>query len=235
LNVINDILDLSKIEAGKMTVERLPCAIREIVNDTVHLMRAKAESKGLAFSATVDPAVPENITTDSTRCRQILTNLLGNAIKFTSRGSVDLSVALRPDPDGASAERALVEFTIRDTGVGMTSEQVSRLFQPFSQADISTTRRFGGTGLGLAISRRLAQMLGGDIEVRSVPNLGTAMIATIDAAPMGGQVLNHSTSSAAPAPIPEPGNHSERGRILLAEDSHDLARLLSFQIRRLGY
>ncbi|RPI76387.1 MAG: hypothetical protein EHM42_14795, partial [Planctomycetaceae bacterium] len=155
LEVINDILDLSKIEAGKLEVELVPTSVVQLAADVLSVMRVRADAKGLPLLLQYDGPIPATIQTDPTRLRQILINLIGNAIKFTQKGRVELRIGLLDSGEGSSRMR----FDILDTGLGMTPEQRARLFESFSQADASTTRKFGGTGLGLAISRRLARML----------------------------------------------------------------------------
>ncbi len=177
LTIINDILDVSKIEAGKLVVERIPCNPGELLEEVMQLMRPRAEVKELSLELELDPDLPESILTDATRLRQILINLLGNALKFTEEGGVRVT-AQALDPRGP-APRLRVD--VCDSGIGMTLAQSARVFEPFQQADCSTTRRFGGTGLGLAISRRLAEMLGGGIQVVSAPNSGATFTLTIDA------------------------------------------------------
>ena len=156
LGVINDILDFSKIDAGKMLVEQRPFALTASIDNAISFVAGTAEQKGLHFEATVAPDLPVWVAGDGRRLQQVLVNLLSNAIKFTPRGEVRLRVAR----DGE-----LVYFKVIDTGVGMSAEQVARLFQPFEQGDSSTTRRYGGTGLGLAISQNLARLMGGGIDV----------------------------------------------------------------------
>jgi len=237
LNVINDILDLSKIEAGKLEVEAIPCSLCQIVAEVADLARVRADAKGLAFHVEYEGAIPETIQTDPTRLRQILINLVANAVKFTETGSVTLRVALAVE-EGAPRLRC----DIVDTGVGMTPEQVARVFHSFTQADSSTTRRFGGTGLGLAISKRLAQLLGGDVRVvASAPQQGTCMRATVGVGALGGMSLI--ADPAAPSVSP-PAGAAARGeagladvsgcQVLLAEDGPDNQRLVSFLLRRAG-
>src|SRR5436190_662430 len=168
LSVINDILDVSKIEAGKMNVERIACPLGQMIADVAALMSGRAAGKGLSFDVRYTGPVPEVIKTDPTRLRQILMNLLGNAMKFTERGGVRLLVGVTEDAangttGATSTGGPRVRFDVVDTGVGLNAKQIESLFQPFVQADSSTTRRFGGTGLGLTISRKLARMLGGDL------------------------------------------------------------------------
>ncbi len=168
VELINDILDFSKIEAGKLDLEVRKCSPYELMNDVVNVMRMKAEQQSLSLSIEVQGLIPETIESDPTRLRQVLMNLVSNAIKFTSEGGVRI-VASMIDRAGRSA----VRFEVIDTGIGMTKEQMGRLFQEFMQADSSVTRRFGGTGLGLAISKRLTEALGGEIDVDSEPGKGS--------------------------------------------------------------
>ncbi len=169
LGILNDILDFSKIEAGKLTLEELPCAVEEVVDNALMLLRERAQDKDIELLC--DYAEPQllgelgHFWSDPLRLGQILTNLLSNAVKFTQQGHVRLSVSCEP-PTSAGGGRWL-RFEVRDSGVGLSEEQLARLFQEFTQADGSTTRRFGGTGLGLTIARRLAELMGGHIEVRS--------------------------------------------------------------------
>ncbi|HEX3357761.1 MAG TPA: histidine kinase dimerization/phospho-acceptor domain-containing protein, partial [Tepidisphaeraceae bacterium] len=166
LSIINDILDFSKIEAGKMTVERIACSPVQIISDIAGLMAGRAADKNLSFNVHYSGAIPQSIQTDPTRLRQILMNLIGNAIKFTEQGSVKMLVRLmQPENRSGAASSALLRFDVVDTGVGLDASQIESLFRPFVQADSSTTRKFGGTGLGLTISQKLAKMLGGDLSV----------------------------------------------------------------------
>ena len=159
LTIINDILDFSKIEAGKLDVERAPFELRECVNSAVELVRHRATEKGLALVVTVAEDVPQTVKGDPTRLRQILLNLLSNALKFTERGEVRLTVS--------KAGKDELHFAVRDSGIGLTAQGMSRLFRSFSQADSSTTRKYGGTGLGLVISKRLAEIMGGTMSAES--------------------------------------------------------------------
>ncbi|NMC20783.1 MAG: response regulator [Thermogutta sp.] len=237
LQLINDILDLSKVEAGKMTIAKEPVKTAELIGDVAALMRAPASGKSLKVSVSAREVFPETIQTDPIRLRQILINLLANAIKFTEVGEVTLTVGMRAETDGPPR----VAFEVRDTGIGMTPEQTSRLFRPFSQGDESTSRRFGGTGLGLAISKRLAKLLGGDISVQSEPGKGSCFTVTIDPGPLEGVPLlrslaeGASESQAAGRPEKEPLPSLPPGcRILLAEDGPDNQRLFAFLLRRAG-
>ncbi len=169
LTVINDILDFSKIESGKLKVEPVPLDLGALVEEVADTLSVPAERKGLELVVSYDPAAPRNVVGDPGRIRQILTNLIGNAVKFTERGHVLIRVVAVE----RSGEDALVELSVEDTGIGIAPELAERIFDQFTQADTSTTRRFGGTGLGLAISRQLAELMGGGIAVRSLRGKGS--------------------------------------------------------------
>jgi signal transduction histidine kinase/CheY-like chemotaxis protein len=174
LTIINDILDFSKIEAGKLDLDAVDFSVREITEEVSELLAARAHSKDLEVLVRIDDDVPDLVHGDAGRLRQILINLVGNAVKFTERGEVEVRVRCAPDatsraPEGSCA----LEFAVRDSGIGMSAEAKSRLFSAFSQADSSTTRRFGGTGLGLVISQQLVRLMGGDIHVDSEPGVGS--------------------------------------------------------------
>ena len=233
LSLINDILDLSKIEAGQMNLDRQRVRTLDLVQDALRLMDDRARQKGIALRLALDGEVPDTIVTDPTRLRQVLINLLGNAVKFTEQGSVTLT--LRRD----AAHPSRLEFEVADTGIGMTPEQLSRLYQPFVQADSSTTRRYGGSGLGLAITRRCTDMLGGGISVRSALGSGTTFTFSVDAGDLAG---------VQPARLRAPGEQPGAGlqlptavrqplsgvRVLLAEDGIDNQRLIRFHLERAG-
>ena len=230
LHLINDILDLSKIEAGKFEVEHVVCLPHQIVAEVVSTMKVRADAKGLPLTLDVLGDVPERITTDPARLRQILVNLIGNAIKFTEVGGVRVVMRF----DGTSADDAKLRFDVIDTGIGMSEKQLALLFQPFAQADASTRRRFGGTGLGLAISKRLAGMLGGEVSVSSTPEQGSTFSLTITAGLVPGAKLAGGAVTAKPQPpvtsIPQP----LKCRVLLAEDGPDNQRLIAFLLRKSG-
>ncbi len=184
LSLIDDILDLSKVEAGQLTLEATEFAIRELVEDTVEVLAARAHAKGLELTCEIAPDVPPRVVGDPQRLRQVLLNLLGNAVKFTARGEVNLRLERQglapntPEDQGPPAETLLaapvaLRFVVRDTGIGIPPEQLGAVFGAFTQVDASTTRRFGGTGLGLAIVERLVVLMGGRIEVESLPGQGT--------------------------------------------------------------
>ena len=169
LRIINDILDISKIEAGKMTIESQPFRVRDVVDNLYDMIRPHVMEKGLTFDVYVDESVPDTAIGDGLRISQVLLNIVGNAVKFTSEGSVKLFVTSHT----LSAERIHLEFTVRDTGIGMDETQQNAVFTPFTQADSSTARRFGGTGLGLSISKALVELMGGEITVTSRPGEGS--------------------------------------------------------------
>ena len=175
LSVINDILDFSKIEAGKLDLESIDFDLRALVEQVVDILAVKAQDKGIELVYSVAPGVPECLRGDPGRLRQILLNLVGNAVKFTERGEVVVGARMEAD----STSHAVVEFTIRDTGIGLSEGQLARVFQPFAQGDPSMTRRYGGTGLGLAISRRLSEMMGGRVGALSEEGKGSTFWCTV--------------------------------------------------------
>ncbi|HJV93064.1 MAG TPA: ATP-binding protein, partial [Azonexus sp.] len=179
LTVIDDILDFSKIEAGKLEIERSPMAVADVVEKVAGLLDRLAEKKGVELTLFADPAIPGEILGDALRLRQVLVNLTNNAIKFSSDGERPGRVSLRAVCAGRSAEQVVVDLQVSDNGIGMDEATVTRLFTPFSQADVSTTRRFGGTGLGLAISHHLVELMGGEITVHSAPGQGTTFTVRI--------------------------------------------------------
>ena len=183
LGLLNDVLDFSKIESGRLELDQQPFALRATLSSVLDLLRPGAQGKGLALTHEVEPSVPGVIVGDATRLRQILVNLIGNAVKFTERGEVSLSVAARAIDADAGEGKGLFElrFRVRDTGVGVPLERRGELFQSFTQLDASSARRASGTGLGLAISRALAEAMGGTIWVESegVPGRGSTFYVTI--------------------------------------------------------
>jgi PAS domain S-box-containing protein len=235
LRLINDVLDLSKIEAGKLMIELLPCSPVKIIEEAIELMRVRATAKGVTLDVTYETAVPEFIQSDPTRLRQVLVNLIGNAIKFTEFGSVRTVVRY------CDKQSPTLECDIIDTGIGLTPSQLERIFQPFMQADTSTTRRFGGSGLGLAISKRLAEDLGGKIEVvrtelhsGSTFRLSIAVSQQRDAAMVRPDVTVADTPGNA-AGSNAPGQSQLAGcRIMFAEDGPDNQRFIAFILRKAG-
>ena len=176
LAIIDDILDISKIEAGKISIEMIDCSLKQLLADIDTLMRPQAEQKGIKFTISIDTPVPEQIRTDPTRLRQCLLNLLGNAIKFTDKGYVHIHIAGQDDKDGAT-----LRFDVEDTGIGIEPDKQKLIFDAFTQADYSTTRKFGGTGLGLVITRNLVKLLGGTISLTSRPGEGSTFSLTVSA------------------------------------------------------
>ncbi|MCS6245136.1 MAG: response regulator [Opitutus sp.] len=169
LQLINDILDFSKIEAGKVELESIDFDLSELIEESLDLLTLRAHERGLELAAVIAPGTPLRVRGDPGRIRQVLVNLLGNAVKFTERGDVVVRVAVRPSDTGTP----LIGFAVSDSGVGIAPERAAHLFQPFTQADSSTTRRYGGTGLGLAISRQLVELMGGEITLQSRPGVGS--------------------------------------------------------------
>lgn len=231
LQVINDILDLSKIEAGQLQTERLTFSPLELVADVVSVMRVRADAKNLPLSLNFLGPLPRLITSDSTRLRQILMNLVGNAIKFTELGSVELAVSMRENENGV-----VFRCDVRDTGIGLLPEQLGRLFQPFTQADGSTARRFGGTGLGLSISQRLSRMLGGQILVASEYGRGSVFSVEIDPGPLDGVewIAEPAEGLLAPSPDRQVAEATLSCRILLAEDGPDNQMLITSFLQKCG-
>ncbi len=183
LGILNAVLDFSKIEAGRMELAPVSFQLNDVLNAIATVMTLNAGEKPLELAIGVDPSVPQSLVGDAMRLQQVLINLVNNAVKFTERGEVSLLVERAPGPD------LRLRFVVRDTGIGMDPEQQSRLFCAFSQADASTTRRFGGTGLGLAICRRLVELMGGEISVRSAAGVGSEFVATIPFLP-GAEAVN---------------------------------------------
>ena len=266
IGIINDILDLSKVEAGKMGVEQIACHPCQLIAEVASLVKVKADGQGISFNVEYIGVVPETIQTDPTRLRQILFNLIGNAIKFTEIGGVRLvtrfveSSGVReqgsgfrvqssdlpvksPNPQSPIVNRqsSMLQFDVVDTGIGMTAEQVASLFQPFTQADSSTTRKFGGTGLGLTISKRFAEMLGGDIAVvETGPGTGTRMRITVATGPLEGvkMLADPLTATVLAAETTAASNADQSAlsgcRILLAEDGPDNQRLIAHVLKQAG-
>ncbi|MDZ4688113.1 MAG: response regulator [Planctomycetaceae bacterium] len=230
LAIINDVLDISKIEAGKMTLERVPTAPREIIQDVVELMSVRARQQGLDLKIDCLEPVPQTVETDPTRLRQILVNLVGNAIKFTKAGSVKISVQW----SNRSSTAGILQIAVTDTGIGIDEEQLKTLFRPFTQADSRMTRQFGGTGLGLAISRRLAVMMGGDLTVETRPGLGSTFRVAVACDRGLDDKLVAKTDDRLSTRTDKPLNSLENVRILIVDDAPDNQKLLSFHLRKSG-
>ena len=233
LSILNDILDLSRVEAGKIHIESMTVSPAQVVAEVVSLMRVRADAKGLYINVVYDGPVPETIETDPTRFRQILINLVGNAVKFTEVGGVQIRVGLLA-PTGVEPKLAV---TVVDTGIGMSRDERERLFRPFTQADASTTRRFGGTGLGLTISKRLAESLGGTLAVESASGHGSTFTFTIDTGSLRNVANLHlpvEAEATVESRFQEAPSIQLSGRVLLAEDGPDNQRLISFLLKKAG-
>jgi PAS domain S-box-containing protein len=219
--VLDDVLDFSKIESGKLELERVPFSLRESMEWSIGIYRKAALDKQLELRMFVDECVPDRLVGDATRLRQVLTNLISNAIKFTESGSIEISAISQPD--GHNSCRLRVEVT--DTGIGIPAERLDRLFQSFSQVDASTSRRFGGTGLGLAICKRLVEMMGGEIGVSSKPGVGTTFAFTISVgiAPAQPVITSHEIGSMHPR------------RILVVEDNAINRIVIQRMLENLGH
>ncbi|MGE0441420.1 MAG: response regulator [Gemmatimonadales bacterium] len=217
LTIVNDILDFSKIEAGKMAIDQAAFDLRAVVTEVIDLMAPKAAEKDLEFVLEWEYDFDGRLVGDRGRIRQILLNLLGNAIKFTDSGRVELDVRASHAAGGLATE-----IRVRDTGIGMAPDAISRVFEKFSQADASTTRRFGGTGLGLPISRQLARLMGGDLQVESVVGEGSTFVCRL---PLG----------ADPNRAPQPRAAILPARVLLVEDDPVALRIVARMLRQLGH
>jgi signal transduction histidine kinase/ActR/RegA family two-component response regulator len=238
LALLNDVLDFSKIESGRFELDVQPFELRACVESAVDLLAPGAADKGLALLHAVGSEVPDVVVTDATRLRQVLVNLIGNAVKFTDRGEVDLTVAARPISDGGASETPVWEltFAVRDSGQGVRADQRDQLFQSFSQLDASSVRKSSGTGLGLAISRALVEAMGGTIGVESdgIPGRGATFSFTVRAGvPLGAAQASRQTS---PAPEFDPGLAARHPRrILLVEDNAINQKVALLILERLGY
>jgi two-component system, sensor histidine kinase len=226
LEIINDILDFSKIEAGKLLLEQVEFDLYRTVEEVVGLLAGATRKKGLEFACTILPSVPRAVRGDPTRLRQVLTNLIGNALKFTERGRIAVRVELEAGLGDAAAGEAsaLVRFTVEDTGIGIDPERQAKLFQPFTQGDASTTRRYGGTGLGLAISRQLVELMGGEIGLASELGAGSTFwfSARLECLPTG---------KLRGFPLPE---GCPRPRVLVADASTAAREMLHQQLAAWG-
>ena len=227
LHLLNDILDLAKFEAGRMTLEQIPVDIRAVVEDVASLYAEKARAKGVLIGCRVEPDVPQFVTGDPTRLRQIVTNLVSNAVKFTDKGAVSITVEAGTD---LSCRSLMV--SVSDTGIGIEPEHLPILFESFCQADSSTTRKFGGTGLGLGISRCLADAMGGSIHVCSTPGAGSIFTLSVPLSTSVPQVRLARPDD--PRAGLDPARSIEGLRVLIAEDSPDNVRLLEHYLTRSG-
>ncbi|MBT8484860.1 MAG: response regulator [Phycisphaerales bacterium] len=233
LALINDILDLSKVESGHLELERRPVPVHELLSDVVMVLRGRAEEKGIALEYDWSGPIPETIESDSTRLKQVITNLVGNAIKFTDDGEV--RVTARMEELGASPRLCI---DVRDSGIGMEPETLKRIFDPFVQADTSITRRFGGTGLGLSISQNLAKALGGGLTVESTPGQGSTFTLTVTAGSLTDVAMLDSMPKhkAARAAVISANSSAmlTNHRILLVDDGEANRKLATLVLRRAG-
>ncbi|QDS96628.1 Sensory/regulatory protein RpfC [Roseimaritima multifibrata] len=234
LELINDILDLSKIESGRLQVESIECSVARIAHDVRSVLSQRASEKSLSLNVEFKSELPEFIQSDPTKLRQILTNLTGNALKFTERGGVTIEIRM------VRGRQPHIEASIQDTGIGMTPEQQKKIFDAFQQADGSTTRRFGGTGLGLAISRQFAEAMGGTLTVSSVPDKGSTFLVRLPTGSLRGtrlmsieeieadlEELTDTNDAAQTLRLPAK-------RILIVDDGEANRRLLELVLRRAG-
>lgn len=230
LNVINEILDISKIEAGKIDIEIIDCSLNRMLLDIESLMCAKAAEKDIEFSIIFDTPIPEQIRTDKTRVRQCLINIIGNAIKFTDTGSVRLHISLVDDNDGST-----IRFDSEDTGIGMNTEEQSRIFEKFSQADNTITRKFGGTGLGMSITKQLAKLLGGSISLKSEKGKGSIFSLLI---PAGVDIASHplvnELDRSRSTRETESFQNKLSGNILVAEDDEVNQKVVRLMLEKAG-
>jgi PAS domain S-box-containing protein len=227
LTIINDILDFSKIESGKMELEHLPFDLSLCLEETLDLFSAQAASKQLELAYAIEEEVPPWVVGDITRLRQVLANLVNNAVKFTPAGRIDISVRRVPlNPDQLiEPGRMLVEFEVRDSGIGIPADRINRLFKPFSQIDSSTTRKYGGTGLGLAICHRLCALMGGGIRVESAPGQGSSFIFTL---------LTEASPAQVGSGLPVLPELLRGGTVLCVDDNPVVIRRLEVQFRSWG-
>jgi len=224
LSLINDILDLSKIEAGQLTLESIPLDIRDIVEDILHILSHRAHKQGLELVCRIAPDVPPFLAGDSIRIRQILMNLVGNAIKFTSEGFIKIEVTLLPESQSVNC----LQFEVQDTGIGIPVEKQSIIFDNFVQAETYTTRQYGGTGLGLAISKRLIEHMGGEIHVVSAPGQGSRFIFSLA---LSTTTETRETSLPANARLPDP---IQGLRVLIADDHPTVIQALCEMLKGWG-
>lgn len=231
LVLVNDILDFSKIEAGKMTLETADVHLRPLIDDVLTLVSELAKKKSLTLTVQISPDVPGSLRGDPVRLRQILFNLVGNAIKFTDRGSVAVSVTLQPALSHLP-DTILLGWSVSDSGIGMTEEQQARLFQAYSQAEASTARKFGGTGLGLMICRQLVELMGGEISVRSTAGAGTTFTYTTLLLPA---ILREHAGPRAGEPSKQTAQSGGHKRILVADDNEINQVVACKFLQKLGY
>ena len=227
LKLIDDILDLSKIEAGKTYVEITDCRLDKLLNRIESMIRLDAEEKGLEFQIARSPSLPETVRTDPARLRQCLVNLANNAVKFTEKGHVYVNVSLERDKN-----EAFIRFDVEDTGIGIPADRQQAIFESFIQVDGSATRKYGGTGLGLAITKRLTELLGGTLSLRSEEGKGSVFTLTI---PAGVDISQHSDVPGSTLDACEDRESEFTGRILIAEDIETNRKLLAMLLEKMGF
>lgn len=227
--IVNDILDLAKVEAGRLQIELIETSLGELLSEVTSALKLRASGKDIQLLVERDPGVPDLVKTDPIRLRQILLNIVGNAVKFTSKGTVKISVMIDSQSGGTEAKRRLV-FRVSDTGIGLTPEQASLLFQAFSQADGSITRRFGGTGLGLVLSQKLARAMGGDVRlIESRYGCGSVFEISI-ALDEAVKHLDHAAETSRSSQV----TNLQGTRIVVVDDSKDNQLLISHLLKRAG-
>jgi len=226
LALLNDLLDFSKIEAGKLRLESVCFSVREVIDDVIKALRPLAEEKGLRLESRIGETVPGRLSGDPYRLRQVAYNLVGNAIKFTEHGYVDVVVRLAE----IEGRDILLDIAVSDTGIGIPAHQQKNIFEAFSQADGSTTRNYGGTGLGLAISSRLVRMMGGELHLDSEPGVGSTFRFTVRFSAVEGESPLPDTAK---TPPPAPVNRSLK--ILLAEDNPINQKVALISLQKWGH
>jgi CheY-like chemotaxis protein len=228
---VDEVLDISKVESERLYFEQMPFSLVNLMDDVTTLLRRLAAQKNLTFNINTSGLKPGRIISDPTRLRQILINVIGNAIKFTAKGSINVEVNLREVPN-LSPTKLMLEIVVRDTGIGISPAQAAQLFQPFTQADSSMARRFGGTGLGLFLSRKMARLLGGDLVLRrSEPSQGSEFVLTIlvepqAVAPTEVQVKEAEAATAKKSDL--------SGKVLVVDDSIDNREWMQYACEHLG-
>jgi signal transduction histidine kinase/DNA-binding response OmpR family regulator len=229
LHLINDILDLAKVESGRLEVERITCAPHRIVREVVDVLGVRAREKGVSLTFECDGPVPESVLSDAVRLRQIVTNLVGNALKFTERGGVKVVLALRG---------RMLHLDVHDSGIGIPSDKLESIFEPFTQAESSTTRRFGGTGLGLTISRNFARALGGDITASSELGKGSVFHVVLDPGPLQGVRMLSPAEAAAATAVDEASDGTRwvfpPANVLVVDDGEENRDLVRVVLEEVG-
>jgi CheY-like chemotaxis protein len=232
LRIIDDVLDFSKIEAGRLELEETAFSLSGLVSGAIETLRPQAAATGLAIAAEIEAGSDDALVGDPTRIRQILFNLLSNAVKFTEHGEIVVRAGTAPLGGGQTR----VMLAVKDTGIGLDAAQQARLFEPFSQADSSTTRRYGGTGLGLSIVRRLAQLMGGDVAVESAPGEGSTFTVTLilEAVPAESPLAALLKPAPAAPGAAVAAKHGDAARLLVVDDHPINREVLVRQLRLLG-